>query len=128
MKSFLVAWIVAFSVVAVIATGVTWYVGRTPRPAPVGRTVTLTEASESEAGPFLETDAVRIVTYRLAGDFQGEQFRQALLKGSGTVSYHSPQHWRVCYDGACWVAHGPGRYAEPENDAARLREVHTPAR
>ena len=127
MKSFLIAWIVAFGLVAVVATGVSWFVGRAPQPAPVGRPVTLVEASESETGPFVEADALRIVAYRLPGDAQGEQLRQALLQGSATVSYHSPQHWRVCYDSACWVAHGPGRYAEPENDAARLREGHTPA-
>ena len=128
MKSFLIAWIVAFGLVAAVAAGVSWYVGPASPPAPVGRTVTVSEASEAEAGPFLETDAIRIVTNRLATDYQGEQFRQALLRGSGTVSYHSPQHWRVCYDGACWVAHGPGRYAEPENDAASHREVHPPTR
>jgi len=26
---------------------------------------------------------------------------------------------------ACWIAHGPGRYAEPENDAARQIEAQT---
>lgn len=127
MKSFLIAWIVAFGLVAAVAAGVSWYVGPAS-PPPVGRTVTVSEASEAEAGPFLEADAVRIVTNRLAADYRGEQFRQALLQGSGTISYHSPRHWRVCYDGACWVAHGPGRYAEPENDAARNREVQAPAR
>ena len=128
MKSFLIAWIVAFGLVAVIATGVSWYVGRTPQPAPVGRQVSAADASEGEAGPFLETDAVRIVSLRIPSDARSEQLRQALLQGSANVTYHSPQHWRVCYDSACWVAHGPGRYAEPENDAARLREGSPPAR
>jgi hypothetical protein len=128
MKSFLVAWIVAFGLVAVVATGVSWLVGRAPQPAPVARTISSAEASEGETGPFVEADAVRIVAYRLPQNAQSEQLRQALLQGSATVSYHSPQHWRVCYDSACWVAHGPGRYAEPENDAARLREGHPPAR
>ena len=127
MKSFLIAWIVAFGVVAAIASGVSWFVGRAPQPAPVGRQVTSAEAAEGETGPFLETDAVRLVALRLPTDSRGDQIRQALIQGSATVSYHSPQHWRVCYDGACWVAHGPGRYAEPENDAARLREGHIPA-
>jgi hypothetical protein len=128
MKSFLIAWIVAFGLVAVIATGVSWFVGRAPEPAPVGRTAARTEASESDDGPFLETDAVRLVATRLPGDARGEQIRQALVQGSATVSYHSPRHWRVCYDSACWVAHGPGRYAEPENDAAEQREGNAPAR
>ena len=127
MKSFLIAWIVAFGLVAAIASGVTWYVARAPQPAPTGRPVTAAEASEGETGPFLETDAVRVVALRLPTDPRGDQIRQALIQGSGTVTYHSPQHWRVCYDSACWVAHGPGRYAEPENDAAVLREGHAPA-
>jgi hypothetical protein len=128
MKSFLIAWIVAFGLIAAIASGVSWYVGRAPQPAPVGRQATAADTSEVETGPFLETDAVRLVSLRLPSDARGDQIRQALVQGSGTVSYHSPQHWRVCYDGACWVAHGPGRYAEPENDTARLREGHAPAR
>ena len=127
MKSFLIAWIVAFGLVAVIATSVSWFVGRAPQPAPVGRPASQVEMSETESGPFLETDAVRIVALRLPTNSRGDQIRQALIQGSGTVTYHSPQHWRVCYDSACWVAHGPGRYAEPENDAAVLREGHAPA-
>ena len=127
MKSFLIAWIVAFGLVAAIASGVSWFVSRAPQPAPVGRQVGPADASESESGPFLETDAVRIVALRLPSDARSEQLRQALIQGSANVSYHSPQHWRVCYDSACWVAHGPGRYAEPENDAARQREGNAPA-
>jgi hypothetical protein len=123
MKSFLVAWIVAFGLVAVVAASVSWYVGRAPQPAPTGRSVTAVEASEGETGPFTELDAIRVVSNRIPSTYSGEQLRQALARGEGTVTYHSAQHWRVCYDSACWVAHGPGRYADPENDAARMREA-----
>jgi hypothetical protein len=44
------------------------------------------------------------------------------LRDSATVTYYSPAHWRVCMGNACWIAHGPGRYAEPENDEARHLE------
>ena len=122
MKSFLIAWLVAFGLIAVVATGVSWYVGRAPQPAPGGRQVGPAEASEAETGPFTEADAVEVVSRRLPANDSGDQLRRA-LQGSATVTYHSAQHWRVCYDSACWVAHGPGRYAEPENDAALQREA-----
>ena len=122
MKSFLIAWFVAFALVTVIASGVTWFVARAPQPAPTGRQVPPTDGSEGESGPFSEADAVFVVSRRLPTTDSGAQFLQA-LQGSATVTYHSPQHWRVCYDSACWVAHGPGRYAEPENDAAQQREA-----
>lgn len=122
MKSFLIAWFVAFGLVAVIATGVSWYVGPAPQPAPTGRSITSTEASQAQTGPFTEADAVDVVSRRLPTTDSGEQLRRE-LQGSATVTSHSPQHWRVCYDSACWVAHGSGRYAEPENDAAQQREA-----
>ena len=93
-----------------------------PQPAPPGRPVSPAEASEAETGPFSEADAVGVVSRRLPSSDSGNQLRRA-LQGSATVTYHSAQHWRVCYDSACWVAHGPGRYAEPENDEARQREA-----
>jgi hypothetical protein len=74
------------------------------------------------SGPFAEADAIEIVARRLPARGNGDALRRELA-GSATVTYHSAQHWRVCYDGACWVAHGPGRYAEPENDAALQREA-----
>jgi hypothetical protein len=122
MKSFLLAWLVAFGLVAAIAAGVSWYIGRAPEPAPVGRTVSPAEASEGETGPFSEADAVQVVTRRLPANAAGDRLRRD-LPTSATVTYHSAQHWRVCYDAACWVAHGPGRYADPENDAARQYEA-----
>jgi hypothetical protein len=122
MKSFLVAWLVAFGLVAVVAAGVSWFVGRAPEPPPVGRPVSVSESSEAEAGPFTEADAVQVIARRLPPTDAGDRVRRE-LPASAAVTYHSPQHWRVCYDTACWVAHGPGRYAEPENDAARQHEA-----
>jgi hypothetical protein len=122
MKSFLIAWLVAFGLVAAVATGVGWFVDRTPQPTATGRPASAREAFEAESGPFTEADAVEMIVRRLPPTGAGDQIRRE-LPGSATVTYHSAQHWRVCYDAACWVAHGPGRYAEPENDAARLHET-----
>jgi hypothetical protein len=83
--------------------------------------VSLDSDSES-SGPFSEADAVDVVSRRFSGSGADDAFRRE-LQSSATVTYHSAQHWRVCYDSACWVAHGPGRYAEPENDAALQRET-----
>jgi hypothetical protein len=122
MRSFLIAWVVAFALVAVLAGGVTWYVGSSPPRTPVARRQSITSESDPSTAPvFPATDAVEIVALRLPTDASGDRDRQ-MLKNSATVTVHSPQHWRVCFDGACWVAHGAGRYAEPENDAARQRE------
>lgn len=122
MRTFIFGWIVAFCVVAVGATVVGRMVASVPPPTPepVRRIVTF-ETGE-EAGPFREADGVDVVSRRIATTSAGDQLRRE-LQGSAKVSYHSPQHWRVCLEDACWVAHGPGRYAEPENDAAQRREV-----
>lgn len=122
MKSFLVAWIVAFGLIAAFASGVSWYVGSQPQPTPVTRVASSGDGAEDESGPFTEADAVLIVGRRLPPTDSGDQLRRQ-LESTATVTHHSAQHWRVCFDAACWVAHGPGRYAEPENDAARAREV-----
>jgi hypothetical protein len=125
MRSFLIAWLVAFGLVAVGAAAVSWFVGKTapvpataiePRRPPAG----LDDEPVSSA-PFTEAEAVRVVAMRLPTGPSGDQARQH-LQSSATVTYHSAQHWRVCVDNACWVAHGPGRYAEPENDLAQQRE------
>jgi hypothetical protein len=126
MRSFLIAWIVAFGLVAVGAGAVSWVVSKTPPPAaPTSIAVRQSsfgqEPSSSSLGPFTETDAVDVVALRLPTDPSGRSLRQE-LETRAIVTYHSPQHWRVCLDGACWVAHGPGRYAEPENDLAQQRE------
>jgi hypothetical protein len=126
MRSFLIAWLVAFGLVAVGASAVSWFVSKTPpTPPPTAvasrRPSFSQEAPSTSLGPFTETDAVDVVALRLPTDPSGRSMRQE-LQTRATVTYHSPQHWRVCLDGACWVAHGPGRYAEPENDLAQQRE------
>jgi hypothetical protein len=119
MRTFFVSWLVAFCAVALGAAGVGRLVASAPASAPSeparpARTVELMD----DLGPFRERDAVNLVSSRFPITGTGEQLRRE-LQGSATVSYHSPQHWRVCLEAACWVAHGPGRYAEPENDAAQ---------
>jgi hypothetical protein len=123
MRSFLIAWVVAFCLVAVVATGVSWFVGSRPAvssASPARNAVV--EGDEAASVPFTEVDAVDVVSRRFPSTGSGGQLRRQ-LEGSATVSFHSARHWRVCYDSACWIAHGPGRYAEPENEAARQREL-----
>ncbi len=80
------------------------------------------EASDQEATPFTEQEALAVVGARFGSSQKAEQLRQA-LRANGTVTYHSPQHWTVRLDSAAWTAHGPGRYAEPENQPAELLEA-----
>jgi len=124
MRSFLMVWLVAFGLVAAVASGMGWYVVQSaPPPTPaVSRQPSSFESATATSGPFLEAEAIDIITQRLPIDAAGEQARQKLQNAS-TVTYHSAQHWRICFEDACWVAHGPGRYAEPENDAARQHET-----
>jgi hypothetical protein len=127
MKSFVIAWFVAFGLVTLIASGVTWFVSSrpvSPRSEALLRQATAVAAESTPSTPFTPAEAVDVVAARLPGGASGRQSRERLHSAS-SVSYHSPQHWRVCVDDACWVAHGPGRYAEPENDAARQREART---
>src|SRR5690348_17668049 len=112
MRTFLVGWLIAFGVVALGATGIGYLAARSQTPA---------QASVEDgglSGPFAEDDAVEVVGRRFPGSTGGDNLRRELY-ASHTVTYSSPLHWRVCIDTACWIAHGPGRYAEPENDAAR---------
>src|SRR6266536_1628027 len=123
MRTFFVGWLLAFGVVALGAAGVGQLIAATPAasaPEPARR-VSSAEVGD-DLGPFREAEAIEVVSRRFGGTGAGEQLRRE-LKGSATASYHSPDHWRVCLEAACWVAHGPGRYAEPENDAARRWEV-----
>jgi hypothetical protein len=96
----------------------------TERPATsagqTGRRV-FAEGSEVDLGPFTEREAIDVVSGRLGNTARAEQLRQR-LRTSAQVSYHSPSHWTVRLDAASWTAHGPGRYAEPDNDAARQLE------
>ena len=131
MRGFIIVWFVAFGLITMIASGVTWYVSKnTPPPAPaIPRQAISFESDQTTSPPFPEADAIEIIALRLPLDVAGDQARHR-LKTDSTVTYHSPQHWRVCFDNACWVAHGPGRYADPENDAARALETRavTPPR
>jgi hypothetical protein len=131
MRGFIVVWLVAFGVVTLFASGITWYVARnTPPPTPVViQPATNAESDLNSNAPFPESAALEIISRRLPLDAAGDLVREK-LQTSSTVTYHSARHWRVCIDTACWVAHGPGRYAEPENEAARQHEAGaaTPAR
>jgi hypothetical protein len=129
MRSFLIAWLVAFGLVALGASMVGWLVGRAPPPtvpADPRRPSTATGEAPIESGPFTQSDAVQVVSLRLPAGAGGDAVRRRLLT-SATVTYYSYQHWRVCFDTACWIAHGPGRYAEPENDVAHRLEGPTSA-
>jgi hypothetical protein len=126
MRSFVIAWVVAFGLVAVGASAVGWIVGKTPQPpAPTPnrprRPLFPPEIAAQSSGPFTQAEAIDVVALRLPADPSGRSLRQE-VEARAVVTYHSPQHWRVCLDSACWVAHGPGRYAEPVNDEARQRE------
>jgi hypothetical protein len=126
MRSFLIAWLVAFGLVAAGASAVGWYVSKTTPPLPPPTLVSRQssyrqESASSSPGPFTQAEAVDVVALRFPTDPSGRSLRQE-LETRATVTYHSPRHWRVCLDGACWVAHGPGRYAEPENALAQERE------
>ena len=123
MRTFLVGWLIAFCIVALGAAGVGLVAARSQTPATTaaGRQTSSVE-DLSQSGPFAEDDAVEVVGRRFPGSTGGDKLRQDLYK-SHTVTYYSPLHWRVCVDAACWIAHGPGRYAEPENDAARQLEA-----
>ena len=123
MRTFMVGWLIAFCVVALGAAGISYLAGRVQAPATTAGTRPATPVEDlGEPGPFAEADAVEVVARRFAPTRGGDQLRGE-LRASPVVTYYSPAHWRVCVDSACWIAHGPGRYAEPENDAARLREV-----
>jgi hypothetical protein len=76
---------------------------------------------------FSQRDAVEAVVARLSNSEAGRPLRRA-LRGRAKVEYHSPGHWTVRLDDATWTAHGrrgaqAGRYAEPDNAAARRVEA-----
>src|SRR3954447_17975248 len=124
MRAFIVGWLLAFAAVALGAVGVARLVAASPAPA-VSEPVRRAQSQESgdDLGPmFREDEAVEVVARRFGGTPAGEQLSRE-VRTSAVVTYYSPQHWRVCLAGACWVAHGPGRYAEAENDLGRQREA-----
>ena len=128
MRTFVIGWLVAFSLVGVVAYGVGLTVrANTPPPTPTPvRAAPSSFDSGQPVTPFSQGMAVEVVAKRLGATGRAEQLR-AELRASASVAYHSPQHWTVCLDQACWTAHGPGRYAEPDNDAARQREAEAAA-
>ena len=79
-------------------------------------------ADSAEAPRFSQAEAIEVVAARLGSSPKADRLRQSLRSGA-QVEYHSPGHWTVRLNGASWTAHGFGtRYAEPDNDAARLVE------
>ncbi len=124
MRTFVIGWLVAFCLVAGAAYGVGLTV-RANVPPPTPTPVRPVQSSFDEPGqpvtPFSQGMAVEVVGKRLGASGRAAQLR-ADLRAAATVAYHSPQHWTVCLDQACWTAHGPGRYAEPDNEAAKLFE------
>ena len=129
MRTFAIGWLVAFSLVGAVAYGVGLTVRANvppPMPTPVRSAASSFDGSGQSAVRFSQGMAVEVVGRRLGATGRGEQLRVE-LRSSATVSYHSAQHWTVCLDEACWTAHGPGRYAEPDNEAARQREAEAAA-
>ena len=129
MRTFVIGWLLAFSLVGAVAYGVGLTVRANtppPTPAPVRPATPAYDDSGQPVTPFSQGMAVEVVGRRLGASGRAEQLR-AELRASATASYHSPQHWAVCLEQACWVAHGPGRYAEPDNEAARQREAEAAA-
>jgi hypothetical protein len=82
---------------------------------------------ESQSG-FTRQAAIEVVAARFPISVTGRQHRRN-LRTNGRVEYHSSNHWTVRLGDATWTAHasgGPGpngRYAEPDNDAARQLEA-----
>ena len=119
MRTFAVGWLLAFVLTGLATLGLGSALGGSLRPTP---TPTPQPAAAAEAEPFTQADAVDVVAGRFAAGATGDRYRRE-LKQAARVTYHSTRHWTVRWEGASWTAHGPGRYAEPDNDAARQREA-----
>ena len=129
MRTFVIGWLLAFSLVGALAYGVGLAVRASMPPAtptPVRSTAPSSEGLGQPAAPYTQDMAVETVGRRLGSSARSEQLRGE-LRASATVAYHSAQHWTICLEGACWTAHGSGRYAEPDNEAARQREAEAAA-
>jgi hypothetical protein len=134
VKSFLLAMLlgVGLSTIALVAAAralLPETVWEQPPPAPTRAPLVQrpnqqapAEDSGQNATPFTEQEALEVVGARFGGSSKAEQLRRT-LRSNGKVSYHSPQHWTVRLDSAAWTAHGPGRYAEPDNQPAELIEA-----
>jgi hypothetical protein len=80
------------------------------------------DAGSDSSAPFTQAAAVEVVAARLGTSPKADRLRQT-LRANAKVEYHSPQHWTVRLHEASWTAHGSGaRYAEPDNDPARVFE------
>ena len=128
MRGFVIGWMLAFAFVGVVALGIgsVFRAAAPPPPTPGPASTRFSEPVGRSAEPFTPEAAIDVVAGRLAGTAKGEQLR-AELHRRARVSHHSEQHWTVRWDAASWTAHGPGRYAEPDNDAARQREAEAAA-
>ena len=127
MRGFVIGWLLAFAFVGLVAVGIGVAVGpRTPPPTPTPVRRIASDAPQATAEPFTQEAAVEVVSRRFATNSRGAEYRRE-LRQAARVSYHSPEHWTVRWGAASWTAHGPGRYAEPDNDAARQREAETAA-
>jgi hypothetical protein len=96
-----------------------------PTDAPIRRAGAAADQPAVSGGeavePLGQREAVELVAARLGPTPKAERMRQT-LRSAATVQYQSPNHWTVRLNEASWTAHGPGRYAEPDNEAARLYE------
>jgi hypothetical protein len=127
MRAFVIGWLVAFAFVGAAAVGIGSVLGgagSAPPPTPVARRVSSVDdvGTVGTPQPFTQDQAVAVVAARFPTNGKGEEFRREIRR-SARVTYHSSQHWTVHWGAASWTAHGPGRYAEPDNDAAREREA-----
>ncbi len=123
MRRFMVGWLAAFCGVGLVAASIGSLLQTRVPPGPgAAPPVVLRPGPGAALGkPFTQETAVDVVANRLPATRRGDQFRTELRRAA-TLSYHSPDHWTVRWGPASWTAHGPGRYAEPDNDAARRLE------
>lgn len=128
MRGFLLTWLLAFALMGLAGYGIgnALLAGAPAQLGPRGQPSLSSESLQDAAAPFTEDDAIAVVGARLGRTFRGDDYRRE-LKQAARVAYHSAQHWTVRWGPASWTAHGPGRYAEPDNDAARHREADATA-
>lgn len=126
MRGFVIGWLVAFSLVGLMALGLGSTLAPAGPPSATGAPPRVPAEAAGPAAPFTQDAAVDVVAGRFASTSKGAQYRVE-LRQSARVSYHSGEHWTVRWGSASWTAHGPGRYAEPDNDAARAIEEQAAA-
>ncbi len=128
MRGFVVTWLLGFVLVGLAAFGVAGALpaGAPAQPAARGERLASAESPPESSAPFTQDEAIEVVGARFGRTFRGDEFRRE-LKRAARVTHHSAQHWTVRWGPASWTAHGPGRYAEPDNDAARKLEADVTA-